>query len=195
MALAVAEGKTLLEVATEYPVEFMKYNKGIGAFHMMKGCVKRDHNQSVTVDWYYGRTGTGKSRKVHTENPEAYVKCSGNDWWDHYAGQKTVIFDDFRGDWFKFATLLNIIDRYATKVPFKGGICELSANHFLITSCKRPEELFCNTKGEKLDQLLRRITTITELLPDDVSVIHKSDTMSYIPVDVQPFVDTFHKPS
>lgn len=163
---------------------------------MMTNCKKRNSKNDMTVDWYFGRTGTGKSRRVFEEYPDAYVKCGGNDWWDHYAGEKTVIFDDFRGDWFKFSTLLTLLDRYPTKVPFKGGICEMSATHFVITCSKRPEELFCNTKGERLDQLIRRISTITEVHgPGDTTVL-KNERIVYDVLDIDvPFVNTFNAPS
>jgi len=116
------------------------------------------------VYWYYGPTGTGKSRAANVEAPHAYWKSPVDKWWDGYSGQEDVIVDDYRRDLCTFATLLRLFDRYPLRVEYKGGSCEFRSKRIFITSPKSPKDTW--TEGEKprtdedIQQLLRRITKI-----------------------------------
>ncbi len=57
----------------------------------------RDPSVPHTAEWYFGEGRIGKSWLANSENPEAYRKTTGNRWWPGYAGQKTVIYDEFAG--------------------------------------------------------------------------------------------------
>jgi len=45
--------------------------------------------------WYYGATGTGKSRAVREEFGDSLYSKNINKWFDDYQGEKTVLLDDF----------------------------------------------------------------------------------------------------
>lgn len=111
------------------------------------------------VKWYYGKSGSGKTRTAIEEGGnDYYISMKDLKWWDGYTGQKTVIIDDFRGDFCTFHELLRILDRYPYRINIKGSTLWLQAETIIITSCYRPEEVY-NTR-EDIQQLLRRINNI-----------------------------------
>lgn len=68
--------------------------------------------------WFWGETGSGKSRTAcEMSDPEKVFilgrnKKDGTPWFDGYEPMidETVIFDDFRWDWFPFDELLRLLD-------------------------------------------------------------------------------------
>lgn len=117
------------------------------------------------VYWFYGASGTGKSREAFEtakQNGNYYVCNETNKWWDGYDGHEIVIIDDMRKNFSTYNRLLNILDRYECRVEVKGGHRQLRAKTIYITSCYSPEEMFDNREDKY--QLLRRITEIKQFL-------------------------------
>ena len=128
-----------------------------------------DGSKQREVYWFYGKTGTGKTReavKLMIEKlNEDWISLTGNlrQFFDPYSGQKGVIFDDLRKGSIVWNQLLVLTDRYRTQVNIKGSICPWLAEIIIITAPVPPEELFIDENGEKwdeIDQLKRRITKI-----------------------------------
>lgn len=116
-------------------------------------------NWKPKVEWFFGPTGSGKTRKAfEILGEDAYVAMSTGRWWDGYDGEHNVIIDDMRKDFCKFHELLRYLDRYAMRVETKGGSRQFLAKHIIITSAFSPTQLF-DTR-EDLQQLLRRIDNI-----------------------------------
>jgi len=153
----------------------------------------------VTVKWWFGPTGSGKSKTASILWPEAYMKMPTNKWWDGYQGEQFVIFDDFRPHAeLPFDQMLRILDRYRLNVEAKSQTSfPLSATNFLITTCSRPELLWEGKTQEKINQLLRRITEIVEFKGDGEQVILKSlDTnVVYVPLVPTPIASGFVPPA
>lgn len=118
------------------------------------------------VYWFYGPTGTGKTRRAVEMGGDDYW-ISGKDlkWWDGYYGQKTVILDDFRGDFCPLHELLRILDRYPYRVELKGSSTWLRAETIIITAPQPPEMYYARAEAQAMEQLLRRITNITKFEP------------------------------
>ena len=111
----------------------------------------------INVIWYWGDTGTGKTRAVYKAHPSDDIFRPINfKWWDGYDGHKVVLLDDFRKDFCKFHELLTLLDIYPYRVECKGGSRQIQAHTFYITSAFGPGELYDNR--EDIEQLLRRIT-------------------------------------
>lgn len=113
------------------------------------------------VEWYWGPTGTGKTKTAYEIlGQNVYTCLSTARWFDGYDAHENVLIDDMRKDFCKFHELLRMLDRYAFKVETKGGTRQFVARHIIITSCYPPEQLF-HTR-EDVNQLLRRIDVVKQ---------------------------------
>nr|WAE42341.1 MAG: replication associated protein [Cressdnaviricota sp.] len=126
--------------------------------------------QKRSIMWYYGSTGTGKTRLAVTESKGDYwIAQSSLKWWDGYVGQKYVILDDFRADFCTFHELLRITDRYPYRVQVKGASLWLqpSTTHIIFTSAYPPDKIY--KTREDIGQLLRRIDSV-KLFRDNATI-------------------------
>lgn len=124
---------------------------------------KQPPSKKRVIKWYYGSTGTGKTRAAINESPDDYyITMKDLKWWDGYIGQKVVIIDDFRRDFCTFHELLRIVDRYPYRVNTKGSSIWLqpSTDVIIFTSCFHPTDVY-DTR-EDIQQFLRRLDVITE---------------------------------
>lgn len=115
---------------------------------------------------YYGATGTGKTRKAFEEagsmDPAEvfrWVPGLGATFFEGYCGQKTVIFDEFRGQ-LTFGQILTLLDGYPTTVQIKGSSVAWSPEKIYITSPVHPKEWYQSKGDDSIAQLLRRITKV-----------------------------------
>jgi len=106
---------------------------------------------------YWGRTGTGKSRRAWDEaGMDAYPKDPRTKFWDGYRGQKNVVMDEFRGA-IDIGHLLRWFDRYPVNVEVKGSMVTLQAEKIWITSNLSPDDWFRECDEETKAALRRRL--------------------------------------
>jgi uncharacterized protein YodC (DUF2158 family) len=126
--------------------------------------------EAPLVIWFYGKTGTGKTRKTieiaEELNLKTWMSSDSLKWFDGYCNQELAIIDDLRKEILpNWAFLLRLLDRYALIVQIKGGFTRWNPKIIIITSPVEPHECFSwfNRQGEQQawdseDQLLRRLT-------------------------------------
>ena len=120
-----------------------------------------------TVYWLWGKTGVGKSKAARQLcNDDVYVKNTADKWFVGYDAHECCILDDFREDWMKFADFLSLIDRYECRIENKGGKRQFLAKIIVITCPWKPEDCFRNRGIEDIEQVLRRIDAVIEVVPD-----------------------------
>ena len=145
----ISQGKRIREIATEHPVSFIKYHRGIERLHQVT--MEKPRDPSITPDiWIIiGKTGTGKTRRAwELSGGDLYAKPVDNKWWDGYNGQAFVLFDDFAGDdQIRSESLLSIVDRYPRIVEYKGGSRNLSSSKFIFTSNVGVSEWYLNSSS------------------------------------------------
>lgn len=125
--------------------------------------VKRSWKSEVW--WFWGPTGSGKSRTAMEMADEDDVWLSGKNlkWWEGYDGHKDVILDDFRGDFCTFHELLRILDRVPFSVECKGGSRQLLARRIFVTCPFEPRYAYKDRTTEDIGQLLRRIEHVVHV--------------------------------
>lgn len=124
------------------------------------------------VLWYYGETGTGKSREAAAAG--AYFMNKHGAFWSGYNGEKVVCLDDIRPSDLTRGELLRLLDRYQYEISIKGSTQWWLAERVFITTPLTPEQFWGEMKGRAEDavgQLLRRIDHVREFKADDDEVV------------------------
>lgn len=159
----VYDGKTTVdEIVINDPEMYHKYGRTLAKTEDL-ALRKRWRTEMTKGIWYWGQTGTGKSHKAFegTTPADTYVKCLKDQWWDGYAGQPTVIMNEFRGE-IPFGELLSLVDKWPHTVKRR---CRepvpFLAKRLIITSSMPPKDVYYNIATEdSLDQLKRRFDII-----------------------------------
>lgn len=117
--------------------------------------------------WYYGPTGSGKTRKALLENPGAYMK-NCDQWWQGYQGQACVIIDDIDKYHVKLGYYLK---RWADHSPFvaeiKNSSLLIRPPKIIVTSNYSPEEIWDD--ANTLDPIRRRFKVVHMGAYQDIS--------------------------
>lgn len=151
---------TVKQILLDKPMMFHQYGRTLTALEdTINNREKRNFKTNCT--WLFGKTGTGKTKRVMDEtiNKSYYMVPNDNGWWDNYEGQEIVIFDDLRYGDIKYAQLLKLTDRYPYQVRRRGTHPrEFVSKHIYITSSMHPEDIFTDLhEKDSLEQLYRRI--------------------------------------
>jgi len=170
------ERKDLEAIKYNILVELLNVKEVLGDIHnfqqlkFAEGLIKYQAMPKPNLDrliyWFYGPTGSGKTRKAYEMLTEAYgqdgvwMSSRNLKWWDGYYGQPAIIIDEMRGDFCTFHELLRITDIYPFRVETKGSSLWYNAKVIIITSCFHPNKMFKTIEDKK--QLLRRIHEVRE---------------------------------
>lgn len=147
---AAAESGDLMAIPASIRVRSYFALRAIASAHSAPESIERN------VFVYWGKTGTGKSRKALDEGGmEAYGKDPRSKFWDGYLGQEHVIVDEFRGG-IDVSHMLRWCDRYPVRVEVKGSSRPLVARKIWITSNLHPRQWYPDVDVETVDALMRR---------------------------------------
>jgi len=158
----IDEGSSMREVAMSNPIVYVKYNRGLEKY---KAIIIEPRNTQPEVIVLYGLTGSGKSRQARQLLTDPYIwGPEQGKWFDGYEGQTETIFEEFRGQ-LPFGMLLRLLDRYDCRVETKGATIQFVSTKIVITSPVHPRSWYSifEHQEDKIDQLLRRITSIKGL--------------------------------
>lgn len=162
IAKRLRDGASVQEIAQDHPASYIMYTRGVCSFAQLV-VPKRSHKSIVY--WYWGPTGTGKTRAASEESPDAYWKSSAHQWYDGYDGLSDIIIDDYRPSFSTFNELLRLLDRYPYQAQIKGGTVQVNAKRIFITAPKSPADMWASRTEEDLAQLTRRIENVKYFAP------------------------------
>lgn len=135
---------------------YVKYHRGLEAIRLI--AIPPYEHDDVRGEWYYGPSGTGKSRKAFEENPGAYRKAQ-NKWFDGYDNEDVIIIDDL--DTATLGHHLKIwADRYPCTGEIKCGTVQLTHKKIIVTSNWSIAELF-QDEPKMIEPLQRRFKEIS----------------------------------
>lgn len=159
---AIKEGKDLIDIIDSHPDEMIKYAKNIMLINNILNYQKH-RTTKPTVLWFYGPTGSGKSRsalELAQQLGSFYYKNPTNKWWDGYVQQRVVVIDDYRRDFCTFTDLLRILDYYPYYVEIKGGTLALNSELIIFTCPHTMTTIWDSRSEEDLKQLTRRVDSV-----------------------------------
>lgn len=137
-----------------YPEFYCRYHRGLEKLHVDTGEKWRD----VHVTWLWGKSGTGKTRRV-MEMDDVYKLDGTMKWWDGYQGESILLLDDVDdSDFFNRRFMLNILDGYRLRLEIKGSFTFAKWTAVFITSNWSPLSFL-----RKDPAFARRCDVVTEL--------------------------------
>jgi len=154
--IELAEDGKMDQIKLHFPRFYLQYFKtlmSIQAFNAipMQGVLEHE--------WWYGPTGTGKSKTLWEKYPQHYQKAV-NKWWDGYSGEETVAIEEWEPKNECTAAKLKIwADRYPFSGEIKGGTLQkIRPKRIIVTSNYTIKECFPNPQDH--EPLLRRFKCV-----------------------------------
>lgn len=157
-------GRTPESLLREGEIPLVMYgavSRAAGAFQQ-----NRRLGEKPTVYVIVGATGTGKSTWAHTRWPDAYEPRLGGAsyWWNGYAGESTILFDEFDSSKLNINSALRLCDKWSFYGDAKLGPA-VSVIASTIVFCSN-DPLMCwwpLAGGPQRNAFQRRITATLDL--------------------------------
>lgn len=119
--------------------------------------------REVTVEYWYGKSGTGKTSGVLNKYGfgNVYVVDDYKHPWDNYRGEDVVLFDEFDAFCYNINQILRWLDRYPVALPCRYNNKQACYTKVYFTSNRPLEEQYFHLRRENpetFNALLRRFT-------------------------------------
>lgn len=127
------------------PKVYILHLRSLEAVHQRFIRSTRLDNSFGVHEWFYGETGSGKSRTARDLAPGAYIKMT-NKWWDGYLNQDVVIIEEIDPTIGARPGMAGFFKTWADHYPFpaevKGGSIVIRPKKIVVCSNYHPKEVF-----------------------------------------------------
>jgi len=154
----IKEHHNLQEIAAMFPVQWIKYERGIRSFYET---IQPYRNGRPKCIWLWGAAGVGKSYyavKIHGRD-KIFIKDEAK-WWGSYDHEEAILIDDFAPNEWNFRKFLRLLDEGKYEGETKGSHIKVNSN-FIYISCEFPPDHFW--KENTLEQVETRFEEIIEI--------------------------------
>nr|QTE03372.1 MAG: replication-associated protein [Grus japonensis CRESS-DNA-virus sp.] len=150
-----AEEGAMARIKDEYPAIYLRYLEKLRSMGRPPLAILPE----LENEWWYGATGTGKSRKLWRDFPGHYAKQL-NKWWDGYENEEVVAIEEWAPKNECTASALKVwADRYPFPVEVKGGkLNKIRPRKIIVLSNYTPEQ--CFPQAEDVEPIRRRFKVI-----------------------------------
>lgn len=152
----LSERGRLDELKERYPSEYFRHYQRIRSLRVRSSNILTGE---LEHEWWYGDTGTGKSRRLWDEYPDHFAK-ELNKWWDGYADEEVVAIEEWSPKNECTASFLKVwADRYPFPAQIKGGcLKKIRPRKIIVLSNYTIDQ--CFERVEDRDPIKRRFKVI-----------------------------------
>lgn len=152
------QGVDIKDIQQEHMTTYMRNYRGIqhlrNAIH-----VPAVHRPNLKVHLFIGKTRLGKSHYARV-TLGAWPKPVGKGlWFDGYDRQKTVVIDEFRGQ-FPLSDVLQITDPYQVAVETKGGHTWFEPDLLIFTTNTNPMNMYVDHDSDSREAFFARFNEV-----------------------------------
>lgn len=154
--IELARAGKFQEIEDQYPGIFLRLHSKLLS---LRRPVDNPIIEVLVNEWWVGKTGTGKSRRLWAEFPNHYSK-SLNKWWDGYEYEDVVAIEEWSPKNECTSSQLKIwADRYPFTAEIKGGTLQkVRPKKIIVLSNYTIEECFPNSQD--LEPIKRRFKVV-----------------------------------
>lgn len=145
MTEAAMEGSSMSELALLDPVCFVRHSRGLS---VLRQAIFQPVSKERKCVLLWGETGSGKTRLAFDLFPALYsCFCIKSPWFDGYDNHAVVLLDECGPGMMHWNVLKKITDRYAMRVPIKGGNVAWNPDVVILTSNNHLAEWYSGVAG------------------------------------------------
>lgn len=159
---AIKEKATMKELIEDHTEVVAKYPRFIDLCRLEYA---EDRNWKTNIIIYWGKPGTGKTRRVYEECPTVKMLTWTGHFMLGYNNEDNVLFDDFDEASMTLDMFLRLTDRYALTINVKGGERKWNPRNIYFTSNYDPHGWYDGNLAVQ-----RRMTVVTEVVVPEVAI-------------------------